>query len=66
MKNAQDLTSQLAEVFKMTKEGSMDVKQAESLANIAGKMIKANLGQISYYQLREEAPTLPFWQQLED
>lgn len=63
MNNVKELTAQLSEVFAQTKAGTMDVKQAESLANIAGKMIKANLGQLSYYELRKESPSLPFWEE---
>ena len=62
MKNVQALTEELDGVFQKLKGGEMDVKVADALANVAGKMLKANLGQLQYYDQRKETPNLPFWE----
>lgn len=63
MKNVNEMNRELSSVFAMLKEGSIEVKAADALANIAGKMIKANLGQLAYYEQRKETPSLPFFEQ---
>lgn len=63
MKNVSEVTQQLAEVFNLLKAGTMECKDADALANVAGKLIKVNVGQLQYYDQRKETPTLPFWEQ---
>jgi hypothetical protein len=61
MNNVQALTTELSDVFEKLKKSELDVAQADALANVAGKIIKANLGQLAYYDQRKETPHLPFW-----
>lgn len=63
MKNVEELTAHLSEVFQSLKAGTIQCKDADALANVAGKLIKANVGQLQYYDQRKETPTLPFWEQ---
>lgn len=60
MKNVQQLIEQLSEVFQSLKAGEIKHKEADTLANLAGKMINATKVQVEYYALRKEAPTIPF------
>lgn len=62
MKTINDLTKELSDVFNKTKSGEMDFKVAAELSNIAGKIIKGNLGQLQYYEIRDEKPSLAFWE----
>ena len=39
MENVNELRVQLAEVFAQLKAGELDVKQAEAITNLAGKMM---------------------------
>jgi hypothetical protein len=57
------LNLELSDVFHKLKGGEMEVKTADALANIAGKMIKGQLGQLAYYEQRKETPQIPFWEQ---
>jgi hypothetical protein len=66
MKNVQEMTAGLSEVFEQLKAGAIEVKAADALANVAGKMIKANLGQLAYYEQRKEQPKLTFFEQMND
>jgi len=63
MKNVKELTSELSDVFAKLKAGAIECKDADALANVAGKLIKANVGQLTYYEQRKETPTLPFWEE---
>jgi hypothetical protein len=63
VKTCAALTEDLSTVLDDLRADKLDVKTAEAMANIAGKMIKANLGQLSYYELRGEVVELPFWEQ---
>jgi hypothetical protein len=60
MKNMNELRSSLADVFDQLREGSIDVKSAGELANIAGKMIKSSAVQVEYYALRKQETKIPF------
>jgi len=60
MKNVTELRNELADVFAKLKAGEIDVKAAESLANLSGKIINSAKAQIDYYALRKEAPTIDF------
>ncbi len=63
MKNVKQVTEQLADVFEKLKSGTIECKAADALANVAGKLIKVNLGQLQYYDQRKETPVLDFWAQ---
>ena len=60
MKNVEELISNLSNVFDDLKSGKIQAKDADSLANIAGKMINASKVQVEYYSLRKESPTIEF------
>ena len=60
MKNVQELIAQLSQVFQSLKAGEIKHKDADTLANIAGKMINATKVQVEYYALRKEAPVIKF------
>lgn len=60
MKNVKELIDELSSVFEDLKAGSIERKDADALANLAGKMIGASKVQIEYYALRKEAPTIEF------
>lgn len=58
MKNATELRTNLAGVFKSLKAGTINHKDAAELANLAGKMISSAKVQVEYYALRKEAPQI--------
>jgi len=60
MKNAEELRTNLAEVFQQLKAGTIKPGEAAELANLAGKMISSAKVQVEYYALRKESPTIPF------
>lgn len=60
MNNANELRTQLTEVFMGLKDGTIQAKDASEFANIAGKMINSAKIQVEYYALRKEIPTIPF------
>lgn len=62
MKNVQDITDSMSLIYEQLKSNELDHKNAAALANIAGKIIKANLGQLAYYEQRKETPMLPFFE----
>ena len=63
MKNADQLRTNLAEVFQQLRAGTIKPSEAAELANLAGKMINSAKIQVEYYVLRKEAPTIPFLRQ---
>ena len=63
MKNVKEMTAALSEVFEGLKAGTVAHKEADSFANIAGKMINAHKTQLEYYTLRKETPKIPFLEQ---
>lgn len=60
MKNADELRSELAEVFAKLKAGQIKPGEAAELANLAGKMINSAKAQVEYYALRKESPSIQF------
>jgi hypothetical protein len=63
MKNITELRDQLSEVFTELRNGTVEVKAASELANIAGKMIGSAKVQLEYHALRGDQPTIPFLDQ---
>ena len=57
MKNVSELRNQLAVVFKELRAGGIEVKDAEALANIAGKMVNSAVAQIKLGELRQDRST---------
>lgn len=60
MKNVEELRKELSEVFQALKEGSINLKQASEMTNVAGRMIASSKAQLEYYALRKESPKIPF------
>jgi hypothetical protein len=60
VKNADELRSELAEVFAKLKAGQIKPGEAAELANLAGKMINSAKAQVEYYALRKESPSIQF------
>lgn len=60
MKNVEELIGQLSQVFSSLKAGEIKHKDADTLANLAGKMINATKVQVEYYALRKEDRRIEF------
>jgi len=60
MKNVQELIENLSNVFDGLKSGAIKPSEADSLANLAGKMISASKVQVDYYALKKEKPRIKF------
>lgn len=60
MKNINELTTELTELYEALKNGTIEVKTATEMNNTAGKIINAQRVQIEYASLRNEAPHIPF------
>lgn len=60
MKNCEQLRDDLAMAFDQLKKGEIKRDEADSLANLAGKMIASAKVQIEYYALRKDAPPIEF------
>ena len=63
MKNVHELIDNLSQVFASLKAGEIKHKDADTLANLAGKMINATKVQVEYYALRKETPKIEFLEQ---
>lgn len=66
MKNVEELRQQLATVFEDLKAGEIKAKDADALANIAGKMINATKVQVEYFALRKDVPKIPFLERAQE
>jgi len=55
-----ELTTQLANLYKSLKEGTIDVKIAAEMNNTAGKIINVQRVQLEYAALRKETPNITF------
>jgi hypothetical protein len=60
MKTAKELRDSLSEVFTGLRDGSVDPRVAQELANIAGKMISSAKAQLEQAELRKESPDIAF------
>jgi len=60
MENIKEVRDELCLAFRNLKSGEMDVKQAEALSNMAGKIINTLKIQHEYSALREEKPDIAF------
>lgn len=61
--NLETMTDNLAKAYGQLDKDEIDATKADALANLAGKLIKANLGQLTYYDQRKSTPVIPFWEQ---
>jgi len=55
-----ELTTQLTDLYKSLKEGTIDVKIAAEMNNTAGKIINVQRVQLEYAALRKEMPNITF------
>jgi hypothetical protein len=60
MKNVKELREKLSGVFDDLQNGRIDVKTADSLANISGKMISSAVAQIKMQELTGDKTVIPF------
>jgi hypothetical protein len=60
MKTINDVRDQLSIIFNELREGEIKPNEADSLANIAGKMIASAKVQLDYYALTKTRPEIYF------
>jgi hypothetical protein len=60
MKNVNELREKLSNVFDDLRAGKIDVKTADSLANLGGKMISSAVAQIKLQALTGDKNTIDF------
>jgi len=60
MNNAEELRTELANVFVDLKAQKLKPSEAAQFANLAGKMISSAKAQIEYYVMRNETPVIAF------
>lgn len=60
MKTISDVRDQLSEIFNELRGGEIKPNEADSLANIAGKMIASAKVQLDYYALTKSKPEIDF------
>ena len=60
MKNINDLTTELAQVFQDLKDEKLTPKIASEMNNAAGKLINSIKIQLEYSHLRQEKPDITF------
>jgi hypothetical protein len=60
MKNVNELREKLSSVFDDLRDGKIDVKTADSLANLGGKMISSAVAQIKMQELTGDKNVIPF------
>tara|TARA_R110000868_G_scaffold49930_3_gene160237 strand:+ start:301 stop:537 length:237 start_codon:yes stop_codon:yes gene_type:complete len=57
MKNVNELRDNLSTIFEELHKGTIEVKTAAELANIAGKMINSAKAQLDYHVMRKDTTT---------
>jgi hypothetical protein len=57
MKNVNELRDNLSTIFEELHKGTIEVKTAAELANIAGKMINSAKAQLDYHAMRKDTTT---------
>jgi hypothetical protein len=60
MKTISDVRDQLSEIFQDLRNKDIKPNEADSLANIAGKMIASAKVQLDYYALTKTKADIPF------
>jgi len=63
MKTAEELRTNLSQVFNELRAGTIKPCEAAEMANLAGKIINSAKVQVEYYALRKEAPKITFLEQ---
>jgi hypothetical protein len=57
MKDINELRDNLSTIFEELHKGTIEVKTAAELANIAGKMINSAKAQLDYHAMRKDTTT---------
>ena len=57
MKNVNELRDNLSTIFEELHKGTIEVKTAAELANIAGKIINSAKAQLDYHAMRKDTTT---------
>jgi len=52
MKNVDELTNVLIEIFEETKSDAMELAKTKELTNVAGKVLKGNALKLAYNQFK--------------
>lgn len=60
MKNVQELRDELLSNIPEIKSGNLPIKEAEAIANHAGKVNQTVLLELKYAELRKEKADIPF------
>ena len=60
--DAKTLNESLLDVFNKLKQDVSTMDQAKELANVAGKIIKLNMGRMEYNQLSDSKKVIEFWE----
>ncbi len=60
IRNVQQLRQRLSATWNSVEAGTIDVRQADTLANISGKMLKSVAVELEYAALRGDKPSIPF------
>lgn len=63
MKGANDLTQDLLKKYEQLQDGTLDIKQAKQIANIAGKIIGSAKSQLLYNIYMERKEPIPFFEE---
>ena len=61
MNTAEQMTTELQDVFAKLKSGEIKHNDAAQLANLAGKMVSMAKIQLQYHQDRKETPEMAFF-----
>lgn len=65
MKNASEMIDEMQDVFEKLKTGELPVKETSEMINCTGKIIGLAKVQLEYYKLKNEQPTLSFFENKE-
>lgn len=60
MRNVREMQDKLSELYDQVKSGEVEIKKADTMTNICGKMIAGAKAQLSYYEMRKEKPKIAF------
>lgn len=62
MVNYKKLAQDLQEDYEALRSGALKIKQAQALANHAGKLLAAHKGKLAYNQYMEIKEPIPFFE----
>ena len=62
IKNVRELTEDLTNVYHLVRTQQMTSRDANDLANVAGKILNAAKSELQYRQWRKERVKIPFFE----